>query len=154
MGSASIFTKIDLRSGYHQIQVAPEDTHKIAFRTFDGHYEFLVMLFGLSNTPSTFQSAMNDLLRPYLRWFVLVFFDDILIYSHSLSNYLLHLRLVLELLHTHHFVAKLYKCMFVVDIVNHLGHVISVNGVSPGPDRVQAILDWPEPRSLTTLRDF
>jgi hypothetical protein len=154
LGSASIFTKIDLRSGYHQIRVVQEDTHKTAFRTFDGHYEFLVMPFGLTNAPSTFQSAMNDLLRPYLRQFVLVFFDDILIYSRCLTDHLHHLRLILELLSTNKFFAKFSKCAFAVEKVDYLGHIISSNGVTPDPDKIQAILDWPVPRSLTTLRGF
>jgi hypothetical protein len=154
LGSASIFTKIDLRSGYHQIRVVQEDTDKTAFRTFDGHYEFLVMPFGLTNAPSTFQSAMNDLLRPYLRQFVLVFFDDILIYSRCLTDHLHHLRLILELLSTNKFFAKFSKCASAVEKVDYLGHVISSNGVTPDPDKIQAILDWPVPRSLTTLRGF
>ncbi|XP_058788145.1 uncharacterized protein LOC131662390 [Vicia villosa] len=154
LGSASWFTKIDLRSGYHQIRVNPDDTHKTAFRTFDGHYEFLVMPFGLTNAPSTFQSAMNDLLRPYLRRFVLVFFDDILIYSSSLSDHVTHLQLILDLLSTNQFFAKLSKCVFAVPSVDYLGHIISSHGVTPDPSIIQAVLDWPKPRSLTTLRGF
>ncbi|XP_058741863.1 uncharacterized protein LOC131614269 [Vicia villosa] len=154
LNSAKIFTKIDLRSGYHQIRLASEDTHKTAFRTFDGHYEFLVMPFGLKNAPSTFQSAMNDLLRPHLRKFVLVFFDDILIYSPTYTDHLTHLQVVLELLQANSFYAKLSKCVFAVDQIDYLGHVISVGGVAPDPEKVKAILDWPLPRSLTTLRGF
>jgi hypothetical protein len=154
LGSTSIFSKIDLRSGYHQIRVMQEDTHKTAFRTFDGHYEFLVMPFGLSNTPSTFQSAMNDMLRPYLRRFVLVFFDDILIYSRNLVDHMHHLQLILELLKLHHFVAKYSKCVFAVPTIDYLGHVISACGVQPDQEKIQAILQWPVPRSLTTLCGF
>lgn len=154
LGNATIFSKIDLRSGYHLIKVVPEDTHKTAFRTFDDHYEFLVMPFGLSNAPSTFQSAMNDLFRPHLRRFVLVFFDDILIFSRCLDDHLLHLKIVLDLLASNSFVAKLPKCVFAVDQVDYLGHIIYARGVAPDPDKIKAILDWPVPHSLTTLRGF
>ena len=107
---ANYFSKIDLRSGYHQIRLASEDVHKTGFRTFDGHYEFLVMPFGLSNAPSTFQAAMNDLLRPYLRKFALVFFDDILIYSPTWESHLKHIDQILSLLSANQFYAKLSKC--------------------------------------------
>jgi hypothetical protein len=154
LGAATVFTKLDLCSGYHQIRVMPKDTHKTAFRTFDGHYEFLVMPFGLTNAPSTFQSEMNDLFRPFLRKFVLVLFDDILIYSTSLSDHLHHLQLVMELLYQNQFFVKLSKCVFTVPQVDYLGHVISADGVSPDPEKITAILDWPVPLSLTALCGF
>ncbi|XP_057444361.1 uncharacterized protein LOC130736560 [Lotus japonicus] len=141
LGGSTIYTKIDLRSGFHQIRVVPEDTHKTAFQTVDGHYEFLVMPFGLTNAPSTFQHAMNDLLRPFLRRFVLVFFDDILIYSPTFAAHLEHLRTVLRTLLANKFYAKLSKCDFGVNTVHYLGHVISASGVGPDPNKIQAILD-------------
>ncbi|MCH79303.1 transposon Tf2-1 polyprotein [Trifolium medium] len=152
-GSA-IFTKIDLRSGYHQIRLAPEDTPKTGFRTMDGHYEFLVMPFGLTNAPSTFQAAMNDLLRPFLRKFALVFFDDILIYSPDWQTHLVHLQQVLQSLAHNQFYAKLSKCQFGVSSVEYLGHIISIEGVRADPSKIQTMVDWPTPKNITALRAF
>jgi hypothetical protein len=149
-----VFTTIDLRSGYHQIRLVPEDIPKTGFRTLDGHYEFLVMSFGLTNAPSIFQAAMNDLLRPFLRMFALVFFDDILVYSPTWQTHLTHLQQVLQALAHHQFFAKLSKCQFGVSSVEYLGHIISVEGVRADPSKLQAMVEWPVPKNITALRAF
>jgi len=151
---ARFFTKLDLRSGYHQVLMRPEDVHKTAFRTHDGLYEFLVMAFGLCNAPATFQVLMNDVLRPFLRRFVLVFFDDILIYSKTWADHLRHIRAVLDVLRQHRLFVKRSKCTFAAPSVAYLGHVISAAGVAMDPAKVQAIVDWPAPRSVRAVRGF
>ncbi|XP_015969943.1 uncharacterized protein LOC107493360 [Arachis duranensis] len=151
---AKIFSKLDLRSGYHQILVKPEDRYKTAFRTHQGHYEWLVMPFGLTNAPATFQHLMNDIFQPFLRKFVLVFFDDILIYSPSTSQHLAHLEIVLQTLQKESLFAKLSKCLFAVSEIDYLGHTITEKGVHMEKDKIQAVLAWPTPENLKQLRGF
>ena len=151
---ARFFSKSDLHSGYHQVRMHPEDVAKTAFRTHHGHFEFLVMPFGLSNAPATFQALMNDVLRSFLRRFVLVFFDDILIYSSSWSEHLQHLRLVLDALRAHRLHQKRYKCSFGTASVAYLVHIISDGGVAMDTDKVAAVAAWPPPCSARGLRGF
>ncbi|WVZ93531.1 hypothetical protein U9M48_039502 [Paspalum notatum var. saurae] len=132
----------------------PDDIAKTAFRTHHGHYEFLVMPFGLSNAPATFQALMNDVLRPYLRRFVLVFFDDILIYSATWAEHLQHISIILGTLRDHQLHLKRSKCSFGASSVTYLGHVILADGVAMDADKVEAVASWPVPRSPRGLRGF
>jgi hypothetical protein len=151
---AKFFSKLDLRSGYHQVRMDPNDVRKTAFRTHEGLFEFLVMPFGLTNAPATFQALMNEVLRPFLRRFVLVFFDDILVYSSSWAEHLHHLHLVFTKLQEQNLVVKRSKCAFGERTVGYLGHVISKDGVAMDGAKVQAVLDWLQPRSVRDVRRF
>ncbi|KAJ8751836.1 hypothetical protein K2173_026032 [Erythroxylum novogranatense] len=151
---ARYFSKFDLRAGYHQIRVYEPDIPKTAFRTHEGHYEFVVMPFGLTNAPSTFQSLMNEVFRPFLRKFVLVFFDDILVYSKSWEEHMQHLQSVLTILSQHQFFAKEEKCVFAVERIEYLGHILTGDGIEPCSSKIQAVLDWPVPTTVRAVRGF
>jgi len=120
----------------------------------DGHFEFLVMPFGLTNAPSTFQAAMNDFFFQHLRKFVLVFFDDILVYNSDWTTHLFHLCIVLDLLHSNQFYVKESKCIFRVHEVDYLGHIITGHGVAADPRKLQEVKDWPIPHDISNLRGF
>ena len=124
-----------LRSGYHQIRVHPSDVHKTAFRTRYGHFEFLVLPFGLTNAPATFMHLMHSIFREYLDDFIIIFLDDILVYSKGLGDHIHHVRQTLEVLRQNKLYAKVSKCAFFQSSVEYLGHVVSAAGLSPDPAR-------------------
>ena len=154
LGGATWFSKLDLLQGYHQILMNESDISKTAFRTHQGHYEFKVMPFGLCNAPSSFQATMNKLFMPYLRKFIIVFFDDILIYSTNLSDHLIHLEKTFHALQEGQFFLKQSKCLFAERQVEYLGHMVSEKGVEPVQAKVEAIQQWPIPKTLKALRGF
>ncbi|GJY99085.1 putative reverse transcriptase domain-containing protein [Tanacetum coccineum] len=151
---SSVYSKIDLRSGYHQIIVREEDIPKTTFRTRYGHYEFQVMSFGLTNAPAVFMDLMNRVCKPYLDKFVIVFIDDILIYSKSEEEHAEHLKLILELLKKEELYAKFSKCEFWLSKVQFLGHVIDSEGIHVDPAKIESIKDWASPKTPTEIRQF
>ncbi|GJV35067.1 putative reverse transcriptase domain-containing protein [Tanacetum coccineum] len=148
------FSKIDLRSGYHQLRVHEDDIPKTAFRTRYGHFEFIVVPFGLTNAPAVFMDLMNRVCRPYLDKFVIVFIDDILIYSKTREEHEVHLKLVLELLKEEKLYAKFSKCEFWLREVQFLGHVINEDGIHVDPSKIEAIKNWEAPRTPSEVRSF
>lgn len=149
-----LFSKNDLRPGYHQIRVKPKDIMKIAFRIRYGHYEYCVMLFGVSNVFGVFMKYMNQIFHPYLDPFVVVFNDGIMIYSKSDENHVEHLRIVLKTLKEKKLYAKLYKCEFWLKEVSFLGHVIYSGGIIIDSSKVDAILQWVTLESVIEIRSF
>lgn len=148
------FSKLDLLHGYHQIRMHLEDIAKTAFRIHHGHYEFKVIPFGLCNAPSSFQAIMNVIFRPYLRHFIIVFFDDILIYSLTFDDHVAHLKQTFRVLLDNQFVLKLSKCSFAQPQVEHLGHLVSQRGVELVASKVNAFRQWPVSQSTKALRSF
>ncbi|GJR62450.1 putative reverse transcriptase domain-containing protein [Tanacetum coccineum] len=151
---SSIYSKIDLRSGYHQLRVREQDIPKTAFRTRYGHYEFQVMPFGLTNAPAVFMDLMNRVCKPYLDKFVIVFIDDILIYSKDEREHEEHLKAILELLKKEKLYAKFSKCEFWIPKVQFLGHVIDSRGIHVDPAKIESIKDWASPKTPTEIRQF
>ncbi|CAL1356101.1 unnamed protein product [Linum trigynum] len=151
---ARYLTKLDLRAGYHQIRMSKEDIPKTAFQTHSGHYEYVVMPFGLCNAPATFQAAMNDIFRHLLRKSVLVFFYDILIYSRDWETHLQHLQEVFGILRSHQYYLNHAKCVFGRQRVEYLGHIITPERVQVDNSKIQAMVDGPSPRNVSELRGF
>ncbi|KAK6229056.1 hypothetical protein SCA6_018007 [Theobroma cacao] len=151
---ATVFSRVDLRSGYHQLRIKEQDVPKTAFRTRYGHYEFLVTPFGLTNAPTTFMDLMNRVFHPYLDKFVIVFIDDILVYSRDNDEHANHLRIVLQTLRERQLYAKFSKCEFWLQEVVFLGHVVSRAGIYVDPKKIEAILQWEQPKTVTEIRSF
>ncbi|GJW06025.1 putative reverse transcriptase domain-containing protein [Tanacetum coccineum] len=148
---SSTYSKIDLRSGYHQLRVRDEDIPKTAFRTRYRHYEFQVMPFGLTNALDVFMDLMNRVCKPYLDKFLIVFIDDILIYSRDKEEHEDYLRIILELLKKEKLYAKFSKCDFWISTIQFLGHVIDSRGIHVDPTKIKVVKDWASPTTPTEI---
>jgi len=153
MHGCSVFSTLDLYSGYHQIKISPEDCPKTAFRTPLGHFEWKVLPFGLANAPATFQSLMNKVLAP-VKDFAEAYIDDIIVRSKSAAEHSRHLRELLQLLRKHKLYAKLSNCTFNQPEVHYLGHVVGRHGIKVDPNKVQAVAGWPTPKDVHEVRQF
>ena len=151
---ARVYTKIDLRTGYHQLRFREADILKTAFRARYGHFEFTLMPFELTNAPAAFMDLMHRVFQPYLDQFVVVFVDDILIYSQSEEEHDDHLQIVLHALKDHRLYAKFSKCEFLLTEVKFLGHVVSASGVSVDLEKVEVVMSWERPKSVFKIRSF
>ena len=149
-----MYSKIDLRTGYHQLRVREADIPKTMFRTWYGHFKLTVMPFGLTNAPVAFMDLMHRVFQPYLDQFVVVFVDDILIYSKYEEEHEDYLRVVLQVLRDHQLYAKFIKCEFWLTEVKFLGHVVSALGVLVDPEKVEAVISWERPKSFFKIRSF
>jgi hypothetical protein len=152
--SARWFSKLDMKSGFHQIRVTLEDEHKTTFKMHHRHWEFKVIPFGLTNAPVTFQVAMNQIFEPYLHKCVLIFMDDILVYSPTLAAHKDHLQAVFDLLKQHKLLLKQSKCSFGQQELEYLGHIISGEGMATTPDKISAVQNWEPPTDAKQLRSF
>ena len=151
---SGVFSKIDLRSGYYQLRVKDDDVPKSTFRTRYGHYDFLVLPFGFTNASVAFMDLMNRVFRPYVDQFVVVFIDDILVYSKDVQEHEQHLRIVMETLREKKLYAKLSKCDFWIKKVSSLGHIVSAEGIRVDPINIEAVVNWKPPRNVTEVRSF
>ncbi|GBG87545.1 hypothetical protein CBR_g45603 [Chara braunii] len=152
LGGAKFFSKLDLKSGYHQLEIRQEDRYKTASKTRYGHFEWLVMSFGLTNAPSTFQAAMTTEFRHMLDRCVLIYLDDILVYSRSLDEHVEHLRTVLERLRQAKYKSNRDKCKFARQELEYLGHYVTPQSIRPLADKIEAIRVWPKPTNTTDVR--